>query len=195
MYDIRQRWAPGREACLCPMGERMRMTGAAAVKGSLRVVCLAATTMSRERRMPWLSKKRRTRWSNATGRFEIRDYDPQVLAETLVDGTLEKAGNQALGRTFRDILGANQSSAKLDMTAPVLAGAKVHKDCYDCAGQPRWRPGAQWAVSFMMPSGPSPSTACRRQPIQRSRSDRSRPDVWLPYVTPGPGAKAGTTGT
>jgi len=32
------------------------------------------------------------------GAFEIRDYAPHVVAETLVEGTLEAAGNTAFNR-------------------------------------------------------------------------------------------------
>jgi hypothetical protein len=58
-----------------------------------------------------------------SGIFEIRDYEPHILAETLVDGTLEDAGNKAFRRLFT-------------MTAPVSQHASAEK----------------WAVSFMMPA-------------------------------------------
>ena len=53
------------------------------------------------------------------GRFEIREYAPQVLAETLVTGSLEEAGKQAFNRLFRYISGANTARTNLAMTAPV----------------------------------------------------------------------------
>ena len=37
------------------------------------------------------------------GRFEIRDYAPHILAETVVDGDMEEAGSIAFRRLFRYI--------------------------------------------------------------------------------------------
>jgi hypothetical protein len=34
------------------------------------------------------------------GNFEIRDYAPHILAETVVEGELEEAGNKAFRRLF-----------------------------------------------------------------------------------------------
>ncbi len=70
------------------------------------------------------------------GDFEICLYAPQVVEETLVDGTLEQAGNKAFRPLFNYISGANRSKTKIAMTAP--------------AGQTAV--GDQWAVTFMMPS-------------------------------------------
>jgi hypothetical protein len=36
-------------------------------------------------------------------KFEIRDYAPPTLAETVVEGDLEEAGNKAFNRLFRYI--------------------------------------------------------------------------------------------
>jgi len=85
------------------------------------------------------------------GKFEIREYAPQILAETVVDGDLEEAGNKAFRRLFRYISGANRSRAKVAMTAPVSqekSGEKI----------PMTAPVGQqavqdkWAVSFTMPA-------------------------------------------
>jgi len=56
--------------------------------------------------------------SNADS-FEIRDYAPYVVAETIVDGTLEDAGNRAFQILFNYISGKNHSHAKIAMIAPV----------------------------------------------------------------------------
>ena len=68
--------------------------------------------------------------------FEIRDYAPHILAETIVGGSLEDAGNSAFMRLFHYISGDNQTHGKVPMTAPV-------------AQQPAHE---KWAVSFMMPA-------------------------------------------
>ena len=66
-------------------------------------------------------------------RFEIRDYAPHVLAEIIVEGDIEQAGD------------------KIEMTAPVSQeprGEKI-KMTAPVSLQPAQ---GRWAVSFMMPS-------------------------------------------
>jgi len=85
------------------------------------------------------------------GAFEIRDYPPHVVAETLVEGTLEEAGNKAFNRLFRYISGGNRSREKVAMTAPVSqqpAGEKIAMT----APVAQQRVQERWAVSFMMPA-------------------------------------------
>ena len=90
-------------------------------------------------------------------RFEVRDYESCLLAETLVDGSFEDAGNAAFRRLFKYISGANRQGGKIAMTAPVgqqAAGGKIAMTAP--VGQ---RPSSnQWAVSFMMPSTFTPET-------------------------------------
>ena len=69
--------------------------------------------------------------------FELRDYEPCVLAEIVVEGTLEEAGNKAFRPLFRYISGDNRTQEKMAMTAPVGQQPAQEK----------------WAVSFMMPAG------------------------------------------
>jgi len=86
------------------------------------------------------------------GPFELRDYAPHILAETVVDGTLEAAGNRAFSRLFRYISGANRSRGKVAMTAPVSQERRPEKIAMTApVAQQRVRD--QWAVSFMMPAG------------------------------------------
>lgn len=83
--------------------------------------------------------------------FEIRDYAPHVLAETVVEGNLEDAGDTAFNRLFRYISGANRSREKIAMTAPVSQQPKGEKIKMTApVGQQPAEEG--WAVSFMMPS-------------------------------------------
>lgn len=83
--------------------------------------------------------------------FEIRDYAPHILAETVVEGDLEEAGNKAFNRLFRYISGDNRSRAKVAMSAPVSqkpAGEKITMTAP--VGQQRDR--EKWVVSFMIPA-------------------------------------------
>ena len=69
-------------------------------------------------------------------RFEVRDYQPIIMVEVVVDASFEAAGNQAFGKLFRYISGANigkdevvatgatsstqDEGVKIEMTAPVV---------------------------------------------------------------------------
>jgi len=86
-----------------------------------------------------------------SGIFEVRDYKPHILAETVVDGTLEDAGNKAFRRLFNYISGSNHSRSSLAMTAPVSqesSGEKISMTA-PVSQQPSSR---KWAVSFTMPT-------------------------------------------
>lgn len=67
--------------------------------------------------------------------FEIRYYEPQILAEIEVDGDFEGAGSNAFSQLFGYISGKKTSQKKIKMTAPVSQQQK----------------NGQWRVSFMMP--------------------------------------------
>ena len=83
--------------------------------------------------------------------FEIRDYSPHILAETVVEGDLEQAGNKAFSRLFRYISGDNRSRDKVAMTAPVSQEPMAEKIKMTApVGQQRVQ--ERWAVSFMMPA-------------------------------------------
>jgi len=84
-------------------------------------------------------------------RFEVRDYAPHILAETIVEGEMKEAGNMAFRRLFNYISGENRSQDKVAMTAPVsqvLEGEKI--DMTAPVGQQNVQ--GRWAVSFMMPA-------------------------------------------
>jgi hypothetical protein len=85
------------------------------------------------------------------GRFEVRDYAPHILAETIVDGDIEGAGSKAFNRLFRYISGANRSREKVAMTAPVSQETRGEK-IKMTAPVGQQGVGGQWAVSFMMPT-------------------------------------------
>jgi effector-binding domain-containing protein len=83
--------------------------------------------------------------------FELREYPPQVLAEIIVDGNLEEAGNKAFRRLFRYISGDNTSRSKIAMTAPVSQEQKGEKISMTAPVSQQAVQG-KWAVSFMMPA-------------------------------------------
>ena len=85
------------------------------------------------------------------GRFEVRDYAPHILAETIVEGDMEGAGNTAFQRLFGYISGDNRSKEKVAMTAPVSQEPQREKIKMTApVGQQNVQ--GKWAVSFMMPA-------------------------------------------
>ncbi|GAB3120624.1 heme-binding protein [Glaciibacter psychrotolerans] len=52
--------------------------------------------------------------------FELRRYPQHVVAEVVVDGPFEDAGNRAFRYLFAYISGENESSEKVAMTSPVV---------------------------------------------------------------------------
>jgi len=98
----------------------------------------------------------------ADGAYELRDYAPQVLAETVVAGELDEAGSAAFSPLFGYISGKNAAGSKFEMTAPVAQRPAAGKD--------------RWAVSFVMPAGNAldkmpvasdPRVQLRQVPAQR----------------------------
>lgn len=53
-------------------------------------------------------------------KFEIRRYEPCVLADVSVATSFQSAGNIAFGSLIGYISGSNQPSAKIAMTSPVI---------------------------------------------------------------------------
>ncbi len=55
--------------------------------------------------------------------FEVRKYEPYVVAEVVVPGPASEAGNQGFGILAGYIFGKNKGERKLEMTAPVAQTA------------------------------------------------------------------------
>lgn len=96
--------------------------------------------------------------------FELRRYDPCVVAEVVVAGSLEGAGNRAFRRLVGYIGGRNQAGRSLAMTAPVVqerAGRRIAMT----APVVQEEVGDRHVVRFVMPAGetlttlPAPSDA------------------------------------
>lgn len=95
-----------------------------------------------------------------SGAFELRAYAPKVLAETLVDGSLDAASNVGFRRIADYIFGNNAarngSNEKISMTAPVTMAAKPDKSTSEkismTAPVTMQKTDDKWRIYFVMPS-------------------------------------------
>jgi hypothetical protein len=83
--------------------------------------------------------------------FELRQYEPHIIAETIVEGDFDKAGNEGFGRLFKYISGENQKKQTISMTTPVSQEAGPEKITMT-APVSQERTGDQWRIAFVMPS-------------------------------------------
>lgn len=107
--------------------------------------------------------------------LEIREYEPSIVAEVVVDGGFEDASGMAFRILFDYISGDNTGRNKIAMTAPVSQKRNPQKIAMTSpVGQRRSEQG--WAVSFMMPASytmdtiplpDDPSVALREIPAHR----------------------------
>jgi effector-binding domain-containing protein len=86
-----------------------------------------------------------------SGAFEIRQYEPMIVAEVEITGDMRRAGNSGFRPLADFIFGNNTSRSKIDMTAPVT---RVKSEKIEMTA-PVTRSVAGddvWTVSFVMPS-------------------------------------------
>jgi hypothetical protein len=83
--------------------------------------------------------------------FELRQYAPQIVAETFVEGKFSEVGNEGFRRLFDYISGKNRSNRSIPMTAPVSQEAAPEKIAMT-APVTQERMGDRWRIAFLMPS-------------------------------------------
>jgi len=85
------------------------------------------------------------------GRFELRQYESSIVAETVAEADFAEAGNIAFGRLYKYISGENRTKESIPMTAPVGQEVRSERIAMTApVGQER--SGDKWVVSFLMPS-------------------------------------------
>ncbi len=85
------------------------------------------------------------------GKFEIRQYDPTIVAEVEITGDMRRAGNSGFRPLADFIFGNNTARTKIDMTAPVTR-VKSEKIAMTAPVTRTEADNGAWTVAFMMPS-------------------------------------------
>jgi hypothetical protein len=89
--------------------------------------------------------------------FEVRRYQPMIIAEVLVNGTLSEASNKGFRQIADFIFGNNEDpvkkqSEKIAMTAPVTMEADTSSKIAMTAPVTMEGSGGAWKMAFVMPS-------------------------------------------
>lgn len=86
------------------------------------------------------------------GPFEVRLYQPQIVAETIVESDFANAGNIAFRRLFDYISGNNRKKESIAMTAPVNQESGPGQKISMTAPVNQQKSQGDYVVSFLMPS-------------------------------------------
>jgi hypothetical protein len=92
------------------------------------------------------------------GDIEIRQYAPYTVAEVLVEGPAEEAGNRAFSILAAYIFGKNKGQKTLAMTAPVTQTAAPVRLGMTAPVTQKAAPGG-YLVQFVLPKGVTRETA------------------------------------
>jgi len=96
-----------------------------------------------------------------SGKLELRSYEPMIIAEVTIDGTMKQASNRGF-RLIADYIFGNNTSVqgeeqKISMTAPVTmeqrpATEKIAMTTPVTMAQSEGTDADQWRMHFVMPS-------------------------------------------
>ena len=127
--------------------------------------------MSMEARYVMAIEKARYQVMERDARFELRQYEPYIVAETLVRGSFRDVGNQGFSRLFRYIQGNNRKRESISMTAPVSQEQGSEKISMTApVGQEKR--DEEWSITFRMPSAYTMETL--PEPLDRRVQLRQR---------------------
>lgn len=86
----------------------------------------------------------------STPYYEVRKYEPTIVAETIIDASFDDSGNQAFRILADYIFGNNKSKSKIAMTAPVSQQAASEKIAMT-APVNQIKTSSGYVVQFTMP--------------------------------------------
>jgi hypothetical protein len=86
----------------------------------------------------------------STKNFELRQYAPRIVAETMVEGKFEEVGNKGFRLLYDYINGNNVRKQSISMTAPVTQEAGSEKIART-APVNQESEGKMWRITFLMP--------------------------------------------
>ena len=110
------------------------------------------------------------------GDFELRDYQPMVIAQTTIDDDFDEAGNKAFRRLFAYISGNNSSNSEIAMTAPVIADTAAENNGEKIAmTAPVLQEEVQdgWRYAFVLPAEITLETA--PEPVDENITIKKEP--------------------
>jgi hypothetical protein len=93
------------------------------------------------------------------GNVELRQYAPYVVAEVVIEGAGDDAGNAAFPILAGYIFGKNKGEKKFEMTAPVTQTAAPVKMAMTAPVTQADAPGGGKLVQFVLPRGVTLETA------------------------------------
>ncbi len=85
------------------------------------------------------------------GDFELRKYEPYIVAETFVEGEFADVGDQGFRRLAGYIFGENRKKQSIEMTAPVNLELSSEKIAMTAPVNQQARDGS-WRITFTMPA-------------------------------------------
>lgn len=88
----------------------------------------------------------------STENFELRQYAPRIVAETIVEGKFEEVGNEGFRLLYEYISGNNVKKQSISMTAPVTQAVGSEKIAMTAPVNQELA-GEKWRITFLMPSG------------------------------------------
>ena len=94
--------------------------------------------------------------------YELRLYQPMVIAETYVEGDFNGAGDKAFRKLFNYISKENTSASKIAMTAPVIANqaqSEISENIDMTVPVLEERSDQGWRYMFVLPANYSKKTA------------------------------------
>jgi hypothetical protein len=126
------------------------------MKTSRRAAILPLLLLATAAEVAMATEEPKHRVLEARDGWEVRLYEPVIVAETTVDGEFGSGGNEGFRRIAGYIFGGNDGGRKIAMTAPVAQerrpGGREGTKIAMTAPVAQEKRGEGWTVAFVMPS-------------------------------------------